>query len=117
MYENIIVFAPTVEEFGGSLNAESMMDFVDNGGNLLVTAGSVTGDVLREIASESGFEVDEDGTYVIDHHNFDSVDGGHHTRLVADTENLVKSEVIVGKGTEFFFNLIVLTVLYFCNSS
>jgi len=98
MYENIIVFAPTVEEFGGSLNAESMMDFVDNGGNLLVTAGSVTGDVLREIASESGFEVDEDGTYVIDHHNFDSVDGGHHTRLVADTENLVKSEVIVGKG-------------------
>ena len=57
IYENIIVFAPTVEEFGGALNAESIMDFVDNGGNLLVTAGSVTGDVLREIASESGFEV------------------------------------------------------------
>ncbi len=39
------------------------------------------GDVLREIASESGFEVDEDNTYVIDHHNFDTAkDDGYHTR-------------------------------------
>jgi oligosaccharyltransferase complex subunit beta len=99
LYENIIVFAPTVEEFGGALSAETMMDFVDGGGNLLVTAGSVTGDVLREIASESGFEVDEDGTYVIDHHNFDGDnDGGYHTRVVAAPENLVKSDIIVGAG-------------------
>ena len=39
------------------------------------------GDVLREIASESGFEVDEDNTYVIDHHSFDTAkDDGYHTR-------------------------------------
>jgi len=99
IYENIIVFAPTVEEFGGTLSAETMMEFVDRGGNLLVTAGSVTGDVLREIASESGFEVDEDNTYVIDHHNFDAAkDSGYHTRVVASPENLVKSDIIVGTG-------------------
>ena len=43
IYEHIIVFAPTVEEFGGTLSAEAMMEFVDRGGNMLVTAGSVTG--------------------------------------------------------------------------
>jgi len=99
IYEHIIVFAPTVEEFGGTLSAEAMMEFVDRGGNMLVTAGSVTGDVLREIASESGFEVDEDNTYVIDHHSFDTAkDDGYHTRVVASPENLIKSEIIVGTG-------------------
>jgi len=98
VFENIIVFAPTVEEFGGSLSAEAMMDFVDNGGNLLVTSGLVTGDVLREIASESGFEVDEDGTYIIDHHNFDAKDEGYHTRVVASADHMIKSDLIVGGG-------------------
>jgi hypothetical protein len=72
LFDHIVVFAPTVDEFGGGLNVETMTDFVDNGGNVLVASNSNTGDVLREIASECGFEVDEEGTAVIDHHNFDA---------------------------------------------
>lgn len=46
-----------MEEFGGSLNVETITQFIDEGGNVLIAGSSVTGDVLRELASECGFEV------------------------------------------------------------
>lgn len=57
LYKNLIIFAPSVEEFGGSLNVDTITQFIDEGGNVLVAGSSVTGDVLRELASECGFEV------------------------------------------------------------
>ncbi|KAF7271650.1 hypothetical protein GWI33_015499 [Rhynchophorus ferrugineus] len=96
LYENLIVFAPSVVEFGGNLNVDTITQFVDNGGNVLVAGSELTGDVLRELASEVGFEVDEEGAFVIDHLNFDSADEGQHTRLVVSSENLIDSPVIVG---------------------
>ena len=61
-------------------------------------AGSASSaDVLREIASEVGFELDEEGASVIDHLNYDVKDEGQHTLVVAEPENLVKSEPIVGR--------------------
>ena len=50
LYDHLILFSPTVEEFGGSLNVEGVTDFVDNGGNVLVAGNSNTGDILREFA-------------------------------------------------------------------
>lgn len=57
LYDNLIIFAPSVEEFGGSLNVDVLTQFIDDGGNILIAGSSVTGDVLRELASECGFEV------------------------------------------------------------
>merc|ERR1712223_1232731 len=57
---------------------------------------SPTGDVLREIATECGFEADEEGNSVIDHFNFDVKDEGHHTLIVADS-GLISSPAIVGE--------------------
>ena len=96
LYEHIIVFSPTVEEFGGDLSAEALTEFVDEGGNILVAANSNVGEVLRELASEVGFEVDDEGTAVIDHLNYDLKDQGKHTLVVADPKNLIKSDKIVG---------------------
>lgn len=31
-YENLIIFAPTVQEFGGSLSIETITQFIDDGG-------------------------------------------------------------------------------------
>ena len=44
-------------------------------------------------------QVDEEGTTVIDHLNFDAKDGGQHNLVVSDAENLIKSETIVGTVT------------------
>ncbi|KAK9882654.1 hypothetical protein WA026_022520 [Henosepilachna vigintioctopunctata] len=97
LYDNLIIFAPSVEEFGGSLNVETLTQFIDEGGNILIAGSSITGDVLRELASECGFEVDEEGALVIDHHNYDYSDEGQHTKLVINNENLIDSEVIIGQ--------------------
>ena len=32
LYQNLIIFSPSVEEFGGSLSAEAIIKFVDRGG-------------------------------------------------------------------------------------
>ncbi|XP_060529074.1 dolichyl-diphosphooligosaccharide--protein glycosyltransferase 48 kDa subunit [Cylas formicarius] len=100
IYEHLIIFAPSVEEFGGSLNVDVITQFIDNGGNILVAGSSVTGDVLRELASECGFEVDEEGAFVIDHLNYDISDEGEHTKLVVSTDNLIDAPVIVGSKKE-----------------
>ncbi|CAG9862316.1 unnamed protein product [Phyllotreta striolata] len=96
LYKNLIIFAPSVEEFGGSLNVDAITQFVDDGGNVLVAGSSETGDVLRELASECGFEVDEEGAFVIDHHGFSVDDNGQHTKLVVSSDNLIDAPVIVG---------------------
>lgn len=96
LFEHLILFSPSVEEFGGSLSVNVITEFIDEGGNLLVAGSTHTGDILRELATESGFEADEEGTAVIDHLNFDVKDEGKHTLVVADPENLIKAEAIVG---------------------
>lgn len=96
LYQHLIIFAPSVEEFGGSLSVEAITEFIDGGGNVLVTGSSSSGDVLRELASEVGFEVDEEGASVIDHLNYDVNDLGKHTLIVADAENLIDAPVITG---------------------
>lgn len=100
LFDHLVLFCPSVEEFGGSLSVDLITEFIDDGGNLLVAGSSMTGDILRELASESGFEADEEGTFVIDHLNFDVKDEGKHTLVVADTENLIKAPAIVGNKAD-----------------
>lgn len=98
LYKNLIIFAPSVEEFGGELNVDGITQFIDDGGNVLVAASSDAGDALRELATECGFEVDEEGAAVIDHLNYDvAADvAGDHTTIVASAANLIRAAVMVG---------------------
>jgi len=97
IYDHLILFCPSVEDFGGSIKVSTITDFIDNGGNLFVAADSSIGEPLRELAAECGVEFDEERTAVIDHHNVDINDKGSHTRIVVDNNNLISSELIVGK--------------------
>ncbi|KAK9501613.1 hypothetical protein O3M35_012308 [Rhynocoris fuscipes] len=96
LYDHLIIFAPSVEEFGGALSVDAITEFIDGGGNVLVAGSSLSSDTLRELASECGFEIDEEGAAVIDHLNYDINDGGKHTLIVADPSNLIDGPVIVG---------------------
>ncbi|KAB0795596.1 hypothetical protein PPYR_12435 [Photinus pyralis] len=100
LYDNLIIFAPSVEEFGGSLGVDAITQFIDEGGNILVAGSSTTGDVLRELASECGFEVDEEGAFVIDHLNYDISDNGQHTKIVVPSDFLIDAPIIVGQRKE-----------------
>ncbi|XP_035014957.2 dolichyl-diphosphooligosaccharide--protein glycosyltransferase 48 kDa subunit [Hippoglossus stenolepis] len=99
LYDHLIIFAPSVEDFGGNINVETITSFIDGGGNVLVAANSDIGDPLRELGSECGIEFDEEKTAVIDHHNYDVSDPGEHTLIVAGPETLLKAPTIVGKPT------------------
>ncbi|RWS15322.1 Dolichyl-diphosphooligosaccharide--protein glycosyltransferase subunit-like protein [Dinothrombium tinctorium] len=96
LYKHLILFSPSVEEFGGSISVQSLTDFVDNGGNVLVATSSDVGDAIREFAAECGLEFDEAGSYVIDHLNYDVKDEGQHSLVVANPENLINAPAIVG---------------------
>eukprot|EP00054_Salpingoeca_dolichothecata_P011574 m.64230 g.64230 ORF g.64230 m.64230 type:complete len:416 (+) comp19532_c0_seq1:29-1276(+) len=74
IFENLIIFAPSVSEFGGALSASAIAEYVDEGGNVLVAASSKIEGEIKDLASECGFEFDsEENVAVIDHVN--SVDG------------------------------------------
>ncbi|CAG2227728.1 dolichyl-diphosphooligosaccharide--protein glycosyltransferase 48 kDa subunit-like [Mytilus galloprovincialis] len=96
LYDNLILFSPSVEEFGGSVNVEAITSFIDGGGNVLVAASSQVGDTIRELATECGVELDEEKTAVIDHLNYDMADQGKHTLIVAEPKNLLDAPMVVG---------------------
>ncbi|XP_059157616.1 dolichyl-diphosphooligosaccharide--protein glycosyltransferase 48 kDa subunit-like [Physella acuta] len=97
LYDNLVLFSPSVEEFGGSIDVSAITNFIDGGGNVLIAASSSIGDPVRELATECGVEFDEENSAVIDHLNYDVNDGGKHTLIVADPENLMKAPMIVGE--------------------
>lgn len=97
LYENLILFSPSVEEFGGSINVQEITKFIDGGGNVLIAANSDIGDGIRDLATENGFEFDEENTAVIDHLNYDTaLDDGKHTTIVGDPKFLLDAPMIVG---------------------
>ncbi|KAL5104657.1 Dolichyl-diphosphooligosaccharide--protein glycosyltransferase 48 kDa subunit [Taenia crassiceps] len=96
VYQHIIIFAPTTTEFGGYISVKALTDFVDNGGNVLVAGGPDLGEAVRDFASECGVEFDASNSSVIDHHNFDEMDIGDHTLIVAGPEDAINVPVITG---------------------
>jgi len=105
IYEHLVIFSPSVEEFGGSLDVPAIINFIDGGGNVIVAASSNIGEPIRELASECGVEFDEEKTAVIDHLNYDVSDAGKHTLIVAEASSLIDSNMIVGavKGSPVLF--------------
>lgn len=49
--------------FGGSLDLEGVLDFVDSGHDLIVAADSSASDLIRNIAAECGVDFDEVASY------------------------------------------------------
>jgi len=45
--------------FGGSVDAASILDFVDSGHDLILAADASASDLIREIVTECGVDFDE----------------------------------------------------------
>ncbi|KAF7840919.1 dolichyl-diphosphooligosaccharide--protein glycosyltransferase 48 kDa subunit [Senna tora] len=96
LYDALILFCPTIERFGGSIDAAAILDFVDSGHDLIVAADSNASDLIREIATECGVDFDEDpAAMVVDHSGYAvSATEGDHTLIASD--DFIKSDVILG---------------------
>jgi len=98
LYDHLIIFAPTVEEFGGLIDVPSILDFIDEGHNVLIAADSSVSDPIREIAEECGVEFDEEGSFVLDHFHTQSSNFDHQTvSIEASSDTLLNVPTIVGK--------------------
>ncbi|KAI3383652.1 hypothetical protein SNEBB_009240 [Seison nebaliae] len=98
LYDHILLLAPSVEQFGGDLSTATLNRFVDAGGNIFVAASTEMGNGIRELLAESGVEVDDDNSPLIDHKNFNDkfdVDGNHET-IELSTKNLNDGKIITG---------------------
>ncbi|CAL5385689.1 unnamed protein product [Camellia sinensis] len=102
LYDGLILFSPTVERFGGSIDLAAIIDFVDAGHDLIMGADSSASNLIREIATECGVDFDEvecrhydPGAMVIDHIGYAVSDtDGDHTLIASD--EFIQSEVLLG---------------------
>ncbi|KAK6152969.1 hypothetical protein DH2020_012608 [Rehmannia glutinosa] len=96
LYDGLILFSPSTERFGGSLDVEGVLDFVDSGHDLILAADSNAADLVRNIAAECGVDFDEDpSAVVIDHTGYAiSETEGDHTLIAAD--DFIQSDIILG---------------------
>lgn len=96
LYDGLILFSPSVNKFGGSLDLASVLAFVDSGHDLILAADSNASDLIREIAIECGVDFDEDtSAVVIDHTNYAvSEKEGDHALIASD--DFILSNAILG---------------------
>ncbi|WOH00331.1 hypothetical protein DCAR_0519690 [Daucus carota subsp. sativus] len=96
LYDALVLFAPSTERFGGSLDLAAILDFADSGHDVIVAADENASDLIRNIAAECGVDFDEDSSaVVIDHISYAvSETEGDHTLIASD--DFIKSDVILG---------------------
>jgi len=77
------------------VTVRSVLDFIDDGHNVLLVGGTAIGKPLAAIASDCNVEFDEEGTFAIDHFNFDASEkDGQHTLLNVGVSNVADSKII-----------------------
>ncbi|XWS54636.1 hypothetical protein CRYUN_Cryun10bG0105600 [Craigia yunnanensis] len=98
IYDALILFCPSIERFGGSIDLAAIINFVDSGHDLIIAADANASDFIREVATECGVDFDEDPlAMVIDHTSYAvSETEGDHTLIASD--DFIKSNVILGSS-------------------
>ncbi|KAJ4832140.1 Dolichyl-diphosphooligosaccharide--protein glycosyltransferase 48 kDa subunit [Turnera subulata] len=96
LYDALLLFCPSATEFGGSVNLAGILEFVDSGHDLIIAADAHASDLIREIATDSGADFDEDpAAMVIDHTSYAvSETEGDHSLIASD--DFINSSVILG---------------------
>jgi oligosaccharyltransferase complex subunit beta len=65
-YDNIVMFAPTVEKLG-SISFNDINKFSSDGGNVLIAVSRDVSDSVRDLTETFGVTIDKKGSEVIDH--------------------------------------------------
>ncbi|BBH07877.1 dolichyl-diphosphooligosaccharide-protein glycosyltransferase 48kDa subunit family protein [Prunus dulcis] len=86
LYDGLVLFSPTAHQFGGALDFQAVLDFVDSGHDLILAAGASASDLVRRSVN-CGYRP----------HQLRSVgDPRDHTLIASD--DFIQSDVILGKN-------------------
>jgi len=95
LYDNIILFAPAADRFG-TITFEDIMDFSNDGGNVLLAVNHDASDSIREFLESFGVSLHRKGSSVVDHIKFDSVHDISLQHLHVLTDRTISSKAILG---------------------
>jgi len=94
LYDNIVLFSPSVDDFN-SITFDNILEFVNAGGNLLVSSDGEITDNMRQFAASCGVEFDKKNSEIIDHFSYEpTLDEGLHTTILA--KNHLESPYVLG---------------------
>ena len=77
------------------MSSSAILDFVDSGKSLILAASSDASDTVRGLALEVGVELDDAGTALFDHFNYQTAAGADDASLVA-TGAVLQSSAVFG---------------------
>lgn len=89
MFDHVVIFSPKMKQFPASVKPTVLVEFLRDGGNLLVGLSSKLSESWRNFAREFGLEFGERDTMLVDHFRYDpTLDQGDHAAvLVGSTGN------------------------------
>lgn len=67
LYDKLVIFGSSIADFGGAVDADSILEFVDDGRDVLIAIDSRASEELRGLISDFGVDVEPKGTAVVDH--------------------------------------------------
>ena len=98
--------SPCSTVFGGALDGEAILDFIDSGRDVILAVDSRASDEIRNLASDVGVDLEPRGSAVVDDHNHVTMAHGvDHTLVVSDA--VLDSAAVFGPGA-----IMVRLVLY-----
>lgn len=81
--------------FGGALDSEAILDFVDAGHDLILAVDSAVSDELRNLASDLGVDFEPQGSAVVDFTNHIALTKSADATLIISRQ-LLQSPAIFG---------------------
>lgn len=69
LYDNIVLFSPNADRLG-SLSYDDVVEFSNEGGNILVALNRDASEAVRDFTDVLGFKVHKKGSEIIDHFQF-----------------------------------------------
>ncbi|SCV73025.1 BQ2448_6950 [Microbotryum intermedium] len=70
-FQHILLFAPSSKQLPGDLNPQRLVEYSQQGTNLLIALSPHVSEFWRDFAREFDLEFDDRGSRVIDHFNYD----------------------------------------------
>ena len=99
LYDNLILFTSGMDDFSDSVSLEPLVQWVDEGHNLLLVWGQNVSEPVRLLAYELGVVIAEDDDLVVDHfHTEAALDRalGSSDHTYVHSSNAVDAEVMTG---------------------
>eukprot|EP01026_Neomeris_dumetosa_P084806 TRINITY_DN9987_c1_g1_i3.p1 TRINITY_DN9987_c1_g1~~TRINITY_DN9987_c1_g1_i3.p1 ORF type:complete len:498 (-),score=44.70 TRINITY_DN9987_c1_g1_i3:278-1591(-) len=97
-YNHLVLFTPQAADFGGSINKDEILAFIDDGRNVVIALDSQLSSLMSKLVEDIGVDVEDSGFSVYDHFNYASNLESDHSAVL--THQWVNSDVILGENPQ-----------------